>query len=73
MKQLPFLWLALALLAGSVRAETYAFDQDRSAEFFNVARYPAAVFQSTVVHRAGNAEVQVAGNLTLHGVEAFRP
>lgn len=68
MKQLPLLWSALVLFAGSVRVETYAFDQARSAEFFNVARYPTAVFQSTAVHRAGNAEVQVTGSLALHGV-----
>lgn len=43
-------------------------DQLRSAEFFDVARYPTAVFRSTGARRIGPARWQVTGNLTMRGV-----
>jgi Uncharacterized conserved protein len=39
----------------------------RSANFFEVAKYPSATFASTSVTKSG-AGLSVAGNLTLHGV-----
>lgn len=45
-----------------------ARDNDlRSANFFDVAKFPTATFASTFVSKNGNGLV-VAGNLTLHGV-----
>jgi polyisoprenoid-binding protein YceI len=40
----------------------------RSADLFDVERYPTAVFQSTGATRVGPARWQVAGNLTMRGV-----
>lgn len=39
----------------------------KSPDFFNVAQYATASFASTSVTRQGN-KLEVAGNLTLHGV-----
>jgi len=40
----------------------------RSADFFDVARFPLITFESTQVRRAGDAAFEVAGQLTMHGV-----
>lgn len=40
----------------------------KGPEFFDVARYPDAVFRSTRVERAGDHALKVTGDLTLHGV-----
>lgn len=40
----------------------------RSADFFNVAKYPAMTFVSKKVVRAGEDRLKVTGDLTLHGV-----
>ena len=42
-------------------------DHVRSADFFEVERYPTMTFRSTSVEPAGN-ELVVHGDLTLHGV-----
>jgi len=39
----------------------------RSANFFEVAKYPTATFASTTVSKSANG-LSVAGNLTLHGI-----
>jgi polyisoprenoid-binding protein YceI len=39
----------------------------KSADFFDIAKYPTMTFQSTKVYKAGSV-VKVDGNLTLHGV-----
>jgi polyisoprenoid-binding protein YceI len=45
-----------------------ARDNDlRSANFFEVAKFPTATFASTAVSKSGNG-LSIAGNLTLHGV-----
>lgn len=45
-----------------------ARDNDlRSANFFDVAKFPTATFTSTAVSKSGNG-LSVVGNLTLHGV-----
>lgn len=40
----------------------------RSADFFDVARYPLITFESTAVQQTGEKSSVVIGNLTLHGV-----
>jgi polyisoprenoid-binding protein YceI len=40
----------------------------RSAEFFDVARYPQIIFQSRSVKQTGAQAGDVAGELTMHGV-----
>ena len=40
----------------------------RSADFFDVAKFPTMTFVSKKVAKAGNGKLKVTGNLTLHGV-----
>ncbi|HEV7126025.1 MAG TPA: YceI family protein [Ktedonobacterales bacterium] len=40
----------------------------RSADFFDVARYPKATFTSTRIEPLGEDHARVFGNLTIHGV-----
>ena len=40
----------------------------KSADFFDVEKYPALSFKSTRIGRAGDGELKVAGDLTIHGV-----
>lgn len=40
----------------------------RSADFFNVAKYPTMTFVSKKIVRAGKDKLKVTGDLTLHGV-----
>lgn len=40
----------------------------RSADFFDVARYPTMTFVSTKVAKAGTGNLRVTGALTIHGV-----
>jgi polyisoprenoid-binding protein YceI len=39
----------------------------KSADFFDVAKYPTATFKSTKVEKAGKNKLKVTGELTLHG------
>ncbi len=43
-------------------------DHLRSAEFFNVAKYPQATFKSHTVKQTGAQSGDIAGDLTMHGV-----
>jgi len=43
-------------------------DHLRSADFFDVAKYPTMTFVSKKVAKAGNDKLKVTGDLTLHGV-----
>lgn len=43
-------------------------DHLRSADFFDVARYPVMIFTSTKIEKAGSDKLEVTGNLTLKGV-----
>lgn len=40
----------------------------RSADFFDVVKYPLITFESTAVQQTGETTSLVTGNLTLHGV-----
>ncbi len=40
----------------------------KSADFFDVEKYPKMTFKSTQVERKGDGEYSVTGDLTLHGV-----
>jgi polyisoprenoid-binding protein YceI len=40
----------------------------KSADFFDVEKYPALSFKSASVKRTGDDELEVGGNLTIHGV-----
>lgn len=40
----------------------------RSADFFDVERFPALTFKSTKVEKTGDEELAITGDLTLHGV-----
>ena len=40
----------------------------KSADFFDVEQYPNLTFQSTSVTRNDDGELEVAGNLTIHGI-----
>jgi polyisoprenoid-binding protein YceI len=40
----------------------------RSADFFDVAKYPAMTFASKKVAKAGKDKLKVTGDLTLHGI-----
>ena len=39
----------------------------RSADFFDVAKYPEITFKSTKVEKAGENSYRIAGELTMHG------
>lgn len=39
----------------------------KSADFFDVEKYPTLVFQSTSIKRASDGELAVTGDLTIHG------
>ena len=40
----------------------------KSADFFDVEKFPTLSFKSTRVNRTGDGELAVAGDLTIHGV-----
>ncbi len=40
----------------------------KSADFFDVEKYPTMTFKSTKVEQKGEAEYRVTGDLTIHGV-----
>jgi polyisoprenoid-binding protein YceI len=40
----------------------------KSADFFDVAKYPTITFVSTQVEQTGDGELKVTGDLTIHGV-----
>ena len=55
--------------AASVDTRVEMRDNDlRSANFFDVQKYPTITFQSKKVESAGPGKLKVAGDLTLHGV-----
>ncbi len=55
--------------AGSVNTRDAQRDAHlKSADFFDVEKFPELSFKSTRVTRAGDGELAVTGDLTIHGV-----
>lgn len=55
--------------ANSVDTRVEMRDNDlRSANFFDVQKYPAITFNSKKVEAAGSGKLKVTGDLTIHGV-----
>jgi polyisoprenoid-binding protein YceI len=53
----------------SVDTRVAGRDNDlKSANFFDVAKYPTMTFQSTKIWKTGEGTAKMTGNLTLHGV-----
>jgi len=44
----------------------------KSADFFDAEKFPTLNFKSTKVVKKGDAEYEVAGDLTIHGVDQAR-
>ncbi|GAM11382.1 hypothetical protein OR1_03698 [Geobacter sp. OR-1] len=55
--------------ANSINTNVQKRDEHlRSADFFDVAKYPAMTFVSKKVAKAGKDKLKVTGDLTLHGI-----
>jgi polyisoprenoid-binding protein YceI len=55
--------------AGSINTREAQRDAHlKSADFFDVETFPTLSFQSTRISRAGDGELSVAGDLTIHGI-----
>ncbi|HEU5373828.1 MAG TPA: YceI family protein [Ktedonobacteraceae bacterium] len=62
-------WVKAQVNTASLSTGVAARDQHlRSADFFDVARYPSIDFESTHVLQTEAAKGVVTGNLTLHGI-----
>ena len=55
--------------ATSINTHEPKRDEDlKSADFFDVAKYPTLTFKSKQVEKAGEGKLRVTGDLTMHGV-----
>ncbi|MFL5786685.1 MAG: YceI family protein [Flavisolibacter sp.] len=55
--------------ASSLNTDVEMRDNDlKSANFFEVAKYPSITFKSTSITAAGKDHYKLTGNLTMHGV-----
>jgi polyisoprenoid-binding protein YceI len=62
-------WVKAQINAASIDTGVPARDGHlRSVDFFDTARYPTIVFESTAVEQTGETISKVIGNLSLHGV-----
>jgi polyisoprenoid-binding protein YceI len=62
--------VAATIQAGSIDTAIAKRDEHlRSAEFFNVAKYPEITFQSKSVKQTGPETGDIAGELAMHGVK----
>lgn len=62
-------WVKAQVNAASIDTGVAARDGHlRSADFFEVAKYPAITFESTAVQQTGEKSSLVTGDLTLHGI-----
>ncbi|WP_136514017.1 YceI family protein [Geomonas edaphica] len=61
--------VAVTIETASVNTNVAKRDEHlRSADFFDVAKYPTMTFVSKSVAKAGKGKLRVTGDLTLHGV-----
>lgn len=61
--------VSLTIKAASVDTSEPQRDQHlRSADFFDVERFPVLTFASTLIARTGEGQFAVMGDLTIHGV-----
>ncbi|WP_136526357.1 YceI family protein [Geomonas ferrireducens] len=61
--------VAVTIDTASVNTNVAKRDEHlRSADFFDVAKYPTMTFVSKSVAKAGKGKLKVTGDLTLHGV-----
>jgi polyisoprenoid-binding protein YceI len=59
----------IAIDAASINTrETRRDDHLRSADFFDVAKFPTLTFKSTKIQAAGPGKLKMTGDLTMHGV-----
>jgi polyisoprenoid-binding protein YceI len=55
--------------AGSINTESEARDKHlRSADFFDVVKYPVITFKSKTFTKVNDTNYKVTGDLTMHGV-----
>jgi polyisoprenoid-binding protein YceI len=61
--------VAVTITAASVDTkEPKRDDHLRSADFFDVEKFPTLEFASTAVRKSGDEELEVTGDLTIHGI-----
>ena len=61
--------IAVVIPAKSVNTENNRRDEHlRSADFFDVAKYPEVKFTSTSVKKTGERDYVITGDLTMHGI-----
>lgn len=61
--------VSVTLPIDSLQTDVPKFDEHlRSADFFDLAKFPTATFKSTKVEKAGDNKLKVSGDLTIHGV-----
>lgn len=61
--------VAVSIDTNSINTNVQKRDEHlRSADFFDVAKYPTMTFVSKKVERAGQDKLKVTGDLTLHGI-----
>jgi polyisoprenoid-binding protein YceI len=66
--------LARSSARGSVKVASITTEEEkrdehlRSADFFNVEKFPEITFESTLVEAIDDESTSVVGNLTMHGV-----
>lgn len=68
-KRLSHSTVEVAIEAASVSTDNEARDKHlRSGDFFDVTKYPVITFRSVAVQEVGKGRLQVAGDLTMHGI-----
>jgi len=59
----------ITIAAASINTRVAKRDEDlRGPDFLDVAKYPAIIFKSKRVDKAGNGTLKMTGDLTIHGV-----
>ena len=62
-------WVEASIDGASINTRDAQRDTHlKSADFFDVEKFPALTFKSTRVERTNDGELAVSGDLTLHGV-----